>query len=62
MLGKNIPVYLAAASPGFWRPITVISPMGKELALLKTKNAFEGGKLFKEDDMKITHSLNVRFV
>lgn len=59
---KQIPVYLMTHGPGFWRPTGVISDEVKDLALSKIKNAFEGGHLFKENDMKSMERLDIRCV
>ena len=58
--GRSIPVKLTTSGPGFWRPTGAISQMAKDIALVKTKTAFEAGNLFSDVDMQIMESLDIR--
>ncbi|KAK2802403.1 hypothetical protein FQN50_007401 [Emmonsiellopsis sp. PD_5] len=58
-LSKNIPVYFADSAPGFKRLPGVIDSQVGNLTLAKTKVAFEGGKLFTDEDMKAMEQITV---
>lgn len=60
--GKSISTKLVTSAPDFWRPTDAISQPAKDLALAKTKAAFEAGKLFSDADMQIIECLDIRLV
>lgn len=49
---KNISVYISDSGHGFRRLSGAIGQEIKDAALLKVKERFENGTLFKDDDMK----------
>jgi len=61
-LNKNIPVKLLTNGPDFWRPSGAISQEAKNLALAKTKAAFEGGELFKDVDIKTMELFTITYI
>lgn len=58
-LSKSIPVYIAESGTGFKRLTGAIDTQVKNLALSKTKAAFEEGKLFTDDDMKAMEQITI---
>ncbi|OJD12622.1 hypothetical protein ACJ73_09320 [Blastomyces percursus] len=58
-LSKSIPVYITESGPSFKRLTGAIDTQVRNLALSKIKAAFEGGKLFTDDDMKAMERITI---
>lgn len=61
-LHRFINVYLGSSGLNYVRYVAAIDEAVKAEALERTRVAFEGGKLFKEDDMKAIDRLTITHV